>query len=307
MTRLRYIWIIAGLLWVQPAGAQSGGCKGWGEARRIGEIARIIDEASGVEVSGKFPGRFYHVDDSSATIHLTDSAGGNVQAVRVSGGRGVDVEDLALGPCPEGSCLIIADIGDNRARRNILELIVVAELDVYPPLVEPLNRVRFRYPAGPRNAEALAVHPNGDIFVVSRKLFPAGNETHARVYRLPAADWQAARTEIRTLIPVVDLDFRPLADLLPGRLVTGMDISHDGRHMLLLTYQDAFEFRIDPEEAKLGISEDASAGLDYTRIELVPLRQQEGVAYTADSKGFIFTTEAGRGGSPIMRVDCVRR
>ena len=307
MTRSGYIWIVAGLLWIQPAGAQSGGCEAWGEARRIGELARIIDEASGVEASGRHPGRFYHVDDSSATIHLTDSTGGSAQVVRVSGGRGVDVEDLALGPCPEGSCLIIADIGDNRGERNILELIVVAELDIYPPLVEPSNRVRFRYPDGPNNAEALAVHPNGDIFVVSRKLFPAANETHARLYRLPAAEWHPRRAEVRTLIRVVDLDFRPLADVLPGRLVTGMDISRDGLRMLLLTYEDAFEFRIDPEDPKLGISEDPSAGPDYTRIELVRLRQQEGIAYTADSKGFIYTTEAGRGGAPIMRVDCARR
>ena len=110
MTSHNYIWFIAGLLWVQLAGAQSGGCEAWGEARRIGELARIIDEASGVEASRRYPGRFYHVDDSSTTIHITDSAGGNAQVVRVSGIRGVDVEDLALGPCPEGSCLIIADI-----------------------------------------------------------------------------------------------------------------------------------------------------------------------------------------------------
>ena len=86
-----------------------------------------------------------------------------------------------------------------------------------------------------------------------------------------------------------------------------MDISRDGLRMLLLTYEDAFEFRIDPEEPKLGISEDLSADPDYTRIELVGLGQQEGIAYTADSKGFIYTTEAGTGGAPIMRVDCVRK
>ena len=234
MTRLSCLWIVAGLLWMQPVGAQSVGCEAWGQARRIGELPKIIDEASGVEVSGRFPGRFYHVDDSSATIHLTDSVGGNVQVVRVSGGGGVDVEDLALGPCPEGSCLIIADIGDNRVGRNTLELIVVAELDVYPPLVESLNRVRFRYPAGPRNAEALAVHPNGDIFVVSRKLFPAADETHARIYRLPAADWHATRAEIRTLIPVVDLDFSPLADVLPGRLAR---MGHQSGNRLVFGYE----------------------------------------------------------------------
>ena len=304
MTHLGYIWIVASFLWVQPAGAQSGGCEAWGEARRIGELAKIIDEASGVEASRRYPGRFYHVDDYSTTIYVTDLAGGNVQVVRISGGRAVDVEDLALGPCPEGSCLIIADIGDNRAERNILELIVVAELDIYPPLVEPLNRVRFRYPDGPRDAEALALHPNGDIFVVSRKLFPTGNEAHARLYRLPAAQWHARRAGVRTLIRVVDLDFRPFADALPGRLVTAMDVSSDGLRMLLLTYEDAFEFRIDPEDPKLGISEHPSVGPDYTRIELVRLRQQEGVAYAADSKGFIYTTEAGRGGAPMMRVDC---
>ena len=81
-------------------------------------------------------------------------------------------------------------------------------------------------------------------------------------------------------------------------------ISPDGRRMLVLTYENAFEFQIDVSDPALNLDRNLVEGIDYREIELVHLRQQEAIAYTND--GFIYGTEAGTGRSPLMRVRCRR-
>ena len=282
-----------------------GLCHAWGNAHEIGELdVRLIDEASGLAASSRFPGRFYHIDDSALTIYITDSAGVILGSIAVSGATGMDVEDLALGPCNEGTCLFIADIGDNDGVRQTVDVFLVEEVQEFPARVLPRHRIRLRYPDGPQNAEALAVHPNGDIFLMSRKLIPRQSEAHAELFRLPSSRWQDGTGGVETLEHVASVDLRELAPTLPGRLVTGMDFSEDGERMLILTYVDAFEFRVDAGAPSLGLDAPFIAGDDYTRIPLARLQQQEAVAYLPGSNGFVYGTEAGLGRSPIMSVRC---
>ena len=74
--------------------------------------------------------------------------------------------------------------------------------------------------------------------------------------------------------------------------------------MLVLTYENAFEFQIDVSDPALNLDRNLVEGIDYREVELVQLRQQEAIAYTND--GFIYGTEAGTGRSPLMRVRCQR-
>ena len=74
--------------------------------------------------------------------------------------------------------------------------------------------------------------------------------------------------------------------------------------MLVLTYENAFEFRIDVSDPTLNLGRNLVEGVDYREIELVQLRQQEAIAYS--NEGFIYGTEAGRGRSPLMKVPCLR-
>ena len=280
-------------------------CAGWGPAYEIGELdRRILDEASGMAVSSQFENRLYHVDDSATTLYLTDFSGSPVQAVRVAGQQGRDVEDLALGSCGDRSCLFIADIGDNAAERDTIEIVIVPEVERFPALVEPVSRIRLQYPDGPRDAEAMAVHPDGDVFIITRNFFPAASQPYAELFRLAAEDWMEPSGEVETLVPVATIDFRELSTTLPNRLVSGLDISPDGRRMLVLTYQNAFEFRIDVSDPTLDLARNLVEGVDYREIELVQLRQQEAIAYS--KQGFIYGTEAGSGRSPLMKVRCLQ-
>ncbi len=280
-------------------------CPAWGAAEEIGELdRRILDEASGLEASSEFENRLYHVDDSATTLYITDLSGRLVQAVQVAGAKGRDVEDVALGPCGDHSCLFIADTGDNAADRDSVEMIIIEEVEQFPALIEPLVRIRFRYPDGPRDVEALAVHPGGDVFIMTRKFFPAASQPYAELFRLAAEYWMEPSGRVETVVPVAPIDFRRLSDTLPNRLVTALDISPDGRRMLVLTYENAFEFQIDVSDPALNLDRNLVEGIDYREVELVQLRQQEAIAYTND--GFIYGTEAGTGRSPLMRVRCQR-
>src|SRR5688572_29419145 len=88
-----------------------------------GALVRLpgVVEASGAAASRRHPGVIWTHNDSGDPAVFAFDAGGKARGrVTVSGATVTDWEDIALGPCPQGSCLYIADIGDNdRARKQI--------------------------------------------------------------------------------------------------------------------------------------------------------------------------------------------
>ena len=229
--------------------------------------------------SRKFPGRLYHVNDSgdAGTFYITGMDGKVVQSVGVAGFEPRDTEALSLGPCPgdsHSSCLYLGDIGDNNRRRNIIEIAVVEEKQSFQPTVDARQRLKLHYPDGPHDAESLAVHPDGTIFILTK-------EKPARLFK---ANPNLAEQTL-TVVKTVDVESAP----------TDMAISDDGLRVLVLTYADAFEYSMDFQERQ--------------KIPLTYLQQQESVAYLPGSRSFIYTTERLL---PflhqwIMKVDCSER
>ena len=78
-----------------------------------------IPEASGVAVGRGDPGRLWMHNDSGEPIlsgwALTASS--EIESA-FAGGDVEDWEDVGIGPCPGGTCLYIADIGDNDSTRS---------------------------------------------------------------------------------------------------------------------------------------------------------------------------------------------
>src|SRR5687767_2251902 len=73
-----------------------------------------LPEASGVALSRRSPGLLWsHNDSGEPMVFAVDTAGVAKGRVRVAGARVTDWEDISVGPCAQGSCLYIADIGDN--------------------------------------------------------------------------------------------------------------------------------------------------------------------------------------------------
>ena len=73
-----------------------------------------VGEASGVAVSRRTPGILWsHNDSGPASLFAFDTAGNAKGRVELTGVTVDDWEDLAIGQCPEGSCLYVADIGSS--------------------------------------------------------------------------------------------------------------------------------------------------------------------------------------------------
>jgi hypothetical protein len=294
-----------------------GTCAEWTAPRRVGALdATFVNEASGLAFSSRFPERLYHVNDSGdrGRFYITDQEGGETRATLVEGFRPRDVEDMDVGDCglEDASCLFLADIGDNGRRRGEVEIVLVREEERFSDRVAPLHRIRLRYPDGARDAESIAVHPNGDLFLLSKTTeFWRLRAGPSVLYRVPYAMWAEPDGGVLTPQQVGEIDLtRISSDPFSGSLPTGMDISADGRRLLILTYLNAFEFYLDVSVQSLKPMSDMIAGVDYQEIDLTPadlprLEQQESIAYLPAGNGFLYTTEAGsRDFAPLMRVSC---
>jgi hypothetical protein len=264
------------LIGLLPTTVDAQLCAQWSEALRIGELQVQLTEASGLAASRQFPGRLYHINDSGETgkFFITGMDGKDTRSVRINDFEPEDTEALSLGPCPGKdsiSCLYLGDIGDNDVKRKSIEIVVVDEVRNFSQTVKPRSRLKLLYPDGPHDAESMAVHPNGDIYILTK-------ENPASLYK---ANLNAVQ---QTLTPVTTLQ--------PGGKPTDMAISDDGMRLLVLTYMDAVEYSMDFKQQR--------------KIRLNFLQQQESVAYLPGSRSFIYSTEQLLQGLPqwIMKVTC---
>jgi hypothetical protein len=147
-----------------------------------GALVRIADlpEASGVAISRRSPGRLWaHNDSGKAVLVALDARGSVTGHVQLAGLKIDDWEAVAVGACPGGSCVYIADIGDNDARRKRITVYRVAE-----PAAEGSVGVKeafhATYPDGAHDAETLLIAPDGGLFIVTK-----GDTGPIGLYRFP--------------------------------------------------------------------------------------------------------------------------
>ena len=139
--------------------------------RAVERIVRLRDlpEASGVAASRVTPGLFWaHNDSGEPVIFALDLQGVVKGRVRVTGARVDDWEDIAVGPCPQGSCLYIADTGDNSGTRKHITLYRVAEPTPGDAATSPVEAFHATYPDSRHDAEALFVAGDSDVFLITK-------------------------------------------------------------------------------------------------------------------------------------------
>lgn len=272
----------------------------------------LIAEASGLAISQSKPHLLYHINDSGdgPYLYVTDQDGSNVRKITVSGFIPKDVEDLTLGTCPDGTgnCIYIADIGDNWTLRSHIRIIVIPEPTGEETTIDPTHILKLRYPDEAHNAEGLALHPNGTLYILTKEY----NEITRKVQdsKLYYLDLSLIQPNISSY-PLSFLTTLPLttwqADTRDrwSKLPTALDISYDGKYFLVLTYNHAFEISYETVKQSItqGIASDA-----VKRIDIKRLPQQEAIAYQPASKNFIYTTEGKdsnkTGKAPIMLHHC---
>jgi len=261
------------------------------QVRRTGvALPASVRETSGLALSHRTPGVLWTHNDSGnePVLFALDTAGVMLGQVRVTGAGLVDWEDLGAGPCEAGTCLFIADIGDNLGLRDSVTIYVVPE--PLPTDVETAPTIAFhaRYPDGARDAEGVFVLTSGDIYIVSK-----GGRGPIAIYRFPLTAQIPGTTA--TLERVRELWPRSS----PGLRVTGATISPDGRWVMTRTYRMLFRYSTDE---LIG----GKTALP-TEFDLRPLHERQGESVALSDSGDVWlTSEAdGRWAAPAFsRLFC---
>ena len=304
------------LLSLMPSAALAGPCIQWRAPERIGSLdTSLLPEASGIAASRSYPGRLYLNNDSGdgPYFYFTDMTGGPTARVAVSGMVPRDVEDVALGACPGAAqtCLWLGDIGDNARKRDTVTFVALTERADYPAEVAPLRTIAARYPDGPHDAESFAIHPDGDLFLITKDYdVRARTNGPGLIYRLRAARMATARPgDVLTFEPVGRVDLPALiADVFINQVATAMDISPDGTRVAVLTYRTLMDWNVDLAHG-VSAARKLAPGRDYTLTPLGPLPQAEAVAWLANEDGVVYTTEAAGPAkeAPLYRQLCAKR
>jgi len=271
----------------------------YGEGRKIGELANsAIDESSGLACGRADEGVFWTHNDSGGTprLYAFDRNGADLAVVTVADARNRDWEDMASFSYGGRNFLLVADVGDNRAKGRDYTLYIVPEpkLDAgkrgVALSVSPVQTIHFRYEDGPHNCESVAIDPMSRTIYLVSKVYGS----KCTVYAVPWPERETSTPLVAKAVATLDV---PLA--------TAMDISPDGLRAVVLTYGDAFEFVRGPEETwEQGFSRSPR------RIGMPERVQGESICYGPDGKNLYLTSECGDGNSgnpsPLLEVPVIR-
>ncbi|MGH9966847.1 MAG: hypothetical protein ACREBG_03290 [Pyrinomonadaceae bacterium] len=275
----------------------------YGPAIKLADLKdTAIKESSGLAASRSTPGVFWTHNDSGdgPFLYAFDEQGRTRGVWRVAGATARDWEDMAAGPGPERNrhYLYIGDIGDNSEKRSEIIVYRIPEPVVTPAdaeasknnarLTEPAESIRLNYPDGKHDAEALLVHPTtGDLYVITKALFAT-----ASIYKA-AAPLNTER--VTTLVRLGDLKVPGLI----GGVITGGDISPNGRRVALCDYMQGYEIVLPAAHASF----DTIWKQPLRTVALGSRRQGEAIAYRLDGKALLATSE----GLPTPLIQVVRR
>ena len=274
--------------------AQAGGQQ---SCRAVGALMSVKDvpEASGVAASRKAPGQLWLHNDSGQPVLFAVAEDGTVRGrVRVYGAGVRDWEDIDVGPCPQGLCVYIGDIGDNNAKRRDIVIYRVPEPEAGAGTSAPSESMRLTYPEGPRDAEAFFVLPNGNLFIVTK-----GERGPAVLYRVPGAFRNGATERLERVATIVDAEGTNNGAVGRQNRITGASASRDGRWIALrslhaVTYYAAEEFT-------------AGNIREVLRFDVSAIReiQGEGVAFGEDGTVWLSSEGGGSGRlGTIARLEC---
>lgn len=241
-----------------------------------------VKEGSGVAFSRTLSGVLWTHNDSGNRPELfaMDSAAREVATFPV-GVRMRDWEDMAVGPCAEGSCVYLADIGDNGRGDEPLALMVAPEPAAAGEQLGPVRTYTARFPDGrARDAEALFVLPGGEPYLITK-----GSRTTIDLFRWP--------TPLREGAPATLVHVRRLAPSpsQPGDRVTGASASPDGRFVAVRTYSVLNVYRTAD---LVGNSTAPPAPLRHTDLISLGEPQGEGVALADDGTVALVSEAHGR-------------
>ncbi|MEO3978614.1 WD40 repeat domain-containing protein [Streptomyces sp. CAU 1734] len=230
-----------------------------------------IKESSGLAASRAHPGVYWtHNDQDEPRVFAVDSrTGKTVATVTLRGvGKPRDMEAISIGP--DGN-VHVGDIGDNLdGSWNHVWIYTFPEPKALRDMTVSATQYTVKYEDGPRNAEALMVHPKtGRVYIASK------NEDGGGLYEGPAKLTSAGTNTFRRVGEVP--------------WVTDGAFSPDGGELVLRSYFSARGYAFG----------NGRLGADH-RVRAPIQGQSESVTYTADGSALMFGSEGER--SEVKRV-----
>ena len=255
-----------------------------------------ITEASGAAASRRVDDAVWVINDSGGTpqLHLLGTDGADRGAVTVEGVKNIDWEDLASYTSGGVARLLIADTGDNNARRPHVSLLIVRE-PVIPGGGKPVagsvkveRRIDFRFEGGPRDCEAVAVDAARQrVLLLTKRTSPP------ELHELPLAPkTTAGALPVTRKIGTVTLPPPTRLRIAFATQPTAMDISADGSAVAVLTYVGVFLFqRAEGQSWQAAMAAPVALG-----PHLLP--QAEAIAFSRDGSSIFVLSEGKK--QPLM-------
>ena len=238
-----------------------------------------LNESSGLAFSFRYEGLLYTHNDSgdTARIFAFDTQCGERGIFEITGVEALDWEDMCSFELDGKGYLLLADIGDNLDRRKYYTLYIIEEPEIdpaydgTPTMVDLVGVIQFMYQDGPHNCESVAVDPETKNILLATKR----ERGWAHLYTIPLSavneDGVVAAVALATL---------------PVRTATAMDMSRSGRHLIVLTYDNAYEFSRQSNESW------PKAFIRPPKVLPMPRREQgEAICYSPDGMTLYLTSE----------------
>ncbi len=280
-------------------------CSGTTKVTTTGRIqATDIPEASGIVASRRTAGVWWTHNDAGNPnrLYAIDAAGGLRARIIVDGAVNRDWEDIAEGPAVTAGgapLLYISDTGNNQAIKDPAHSRTTARIwRLTEPAVRstsvgtpgtqhiPAVAINLRYPDGAHDAEATFVDPvTGDLVIITKDWSGSGR---SGVYRTTDIARRAANSTV-TLQRVATVVLRP------GSLVTGADITRDGRVIAVRSYGAVNLYQRDPAKPVWTAFANASCSTP-SPADI----QGEAIGFAPDGGSFLTTSEGNR--PPLHRT-----
>lgn len=267
----------------------------------LGELdTDSINESSGLAYDAD-SGLLFHINDSGdgPYVYTTKRDGSEVTRFSYDDEDPKDVEDLAIGPCEAFSkerCLYVADIGDNRRKRDHVRITKI-ELSEFTQALAAKKKedtlrhhkitakdiYKLEYPDRAHDAESLLVTEEAKIYILTKEW----SEPSKKIYpsKLFVFDPSNLLDRKEELQYVVSVEFSKIISDAPwwGQVPTAMDYSSERKEVSILTYSSLVIMKWD----------DFLAGgpRHEIRTHLMgpELPQQEAITYSPE--GLIYSTE----------------
>jgi hypothetical protein len=265
----------------------------------VGRITNTdVTESSGLAASKCQPGVFWTHNDSGddALIYAFNLNGENLGTWRVRNAQNDDWEDIATFRDAAGKCFIyIGEIGNNSEKRDTRTIYRVGEPQVSAEsrnimrknalLTDPAEVLNYTSQSIKLDAESLMVHPaNGDIYVLTKsRELPSSVLKIKPLFGDPSVQTAERIAEIK--VPSI-----------PFGLLTGGDISPDGRRVVLCDYREGYELTLPAGDDNF----DDIWRQPPVEIDLGDRDTGEAIAYGLDGRTVYATTEGKN--APLIEV-----